>query len=148
MTRGQRVALRPLSKDDATMSAGRCPGLVRGRAGALSYAIVRSADGAVIGEVKCGANSPAHGWLTVRCIEVGERWRGWGYGSEAVRLLEAEATAVRFRADVDAGNGLALYFWLRLGYRPARPDEVPGRPERGIISMVRVGRTENLEPRT
>jgi hypothetical protein len=24
----------------------------------------------------------------------------------------------RFRADVDVMNGLGLYFWLRLGYRP------------------------------
>ena len=111
----------------------------RRRAGPLTYEIVRRADGAVIGEVTCRADDPARGWLTVGCIEVGEGWRGWGYGSEAVRLLEAESEAGRFRADVDAGKGPALYFWLRLGYRPARPEEVPGEASRGMISMVRTG---------
>ena len=52
-------------------------------------------------------------------------------------LLEAEAKAERFRANVDARNGLGLYFWLRLGYRPARPDEVPGGPQSGIMPMMR-----------
>jgi len=114
----------------------------------LPYEIVRRADGAAIGEVKCRADEPAAGWLTVGCIALAEGERGWGYGSEAVRLLEAKAKAkaVRFRADVDAGNGLALYFWLRLGYRPARAGEVPGRPPRGMIAMVR--EAQNLEPRT
>jgi GNAT superfamily N-acetyltransferase len=83
------------------------------------------------------ADDPARGWLSVGFIALAAAQRGWGYGSEAVRLVEAEAKAARFRADVDAGNGLALYFWLRLGYRPARPEEVPGKPPRGIITMVR-----------
>ena len=56
-------------------------------------------------------------------IALAKAYRGWGYGSEAVRLLEEwavrERIAERFRADVDVRNGLGLYFWLRLGYRPA-----------------------------
>ncbi len=42
-------------------------------------------------------------------------------------------------AEVHVRNGLGLYFWLRLGYRPARPDEVFWRApdEDGIIAMVR-----------
>ena len=131
MTRGQRVALRPLSKDGST----------------LPYEIVRRADGAVIGEVKCRADDPAAGWLSVGFIALAEGERGWGYGSEAVRLLEAEGKAERFLAGVDARDGLALYFWLRLGYRPASVGEVPGKTPRGIITMVR-SRTQNREPRT
>jgi GNAT superfamily N-acetyltransferase len=115
---GSRVALRSLT-------------------GGATYEIVRSADDAVMGEVKCWTDEPAAGWLTIETIAVVEGQRGWGYGSEAVRLLEAEAKAARCRADVDARNGLGLYFWLRLGYRPAGPDEVPGRPPRGIITMIR-----------
>jgi hypothetical protein len=40
---------------------------------------------------------------------------------------------------VDPRNGLALYFWLRLGYRPVRADEVFWRApdEDDIIAMVR-----------
>ncbi|HLB26858.1 MAG TPA: hypothetical protein VJN32_04360, partial [Dehalococcoidia bacterium] len=99
--------------------------------GVSAYEIVRRADGAVIGEMECRAGEPAAGWLTVEAIAMETGRRGWGYGSEAVRLLEAEGKAERFLARVDAGNGLGLYFWLRLGYRPALPGEVPGGPERG-----------------
>jgi GNAT superfamily N-acetyltransferase len=59
----------------------------------------------------------------VEFIALAEAYRGWGYGSETVRLLEEwairEELAERFRAEVSARNGLGLYFWLRLGYRPA-----------------------------
>lgn len=144
LTRGARVTLRPLTEDDATMSAGRGSSLDRGRAGALPYEVVREADGAVIGRMHYRADDPV-GWLSIGCIAVAEGERGWGYGSEAMRLLEAEAAqkweAQRFRANVDARNGLGLYFWLRLGYRPATPGEVPGGASRGIITMVRTGRT-------
>jgi len=101
-------------------------------------AIVREADGTVIGLLDYRANSAGRGWLSVGFIAVARVWRGWGYSSEAVRLLEAEAKAERFRANVDARNGLGLYFWLRLGYRPARPDEVPGGPQSGIMPMMRI----------
>ena len=74
------------------------------------------------------------GWLTVRFIALAKPYRGWGYGSEAVRLLEEEAIrrgmAERFRAEVDARNGLGLYFWLRLGYRPEAGSA-------GVLRMVR-----------
>jgi len=135
-----RVSLRPLTEDDIAAVEPLYREAVRSAeadpdAGLL--AIVREADGAAVGVLDYRANSPARGWLSVGFIALAERERGWGHGSEAVRVLEAGAKAARFRANVDAGNGLALYFWLRLGYRPARPDEVPGRPPRGIITMIR-----------
>ncbi len=72
------------------------------------------------------------GWLTVPFIALAKAYRGWGYGSEAVRLLEEwavrEGSVERFRADVPVRNGLGLYFWLRLGYRPV----VAGRVSRGL----------------
>ena len=45
-----------------------------------------------------------------------------------------------FLAHVATRNGLALYFWLRMGYRPARVEEVFWRDPRegGIIAMVRL----------
>lgn len=61
-------------------------------------------------------------WAAIPFIALAKAYRGWGYGSEAVRLLEQwavrEGIGERFRAEVDARNGLGLYFWLRLGYRP------------------------------
>jgi len=83
-------------------------------------------------------------WLAVPFIALAKGYRGWGYGSEAVRLLEewpaSQRLATRFRAEVDVLNGLGLYFWLRLGYRSARKDEF-GWQEEGEadrMAMVRV----------
>ncbi|MBI2912976.1 MAG: GNAT family N-acetyltransferase [Chloroflexi bacterium] len=103
-------------------------------------AIARRDDPAPIGLLDYRANSPAPGWLTVRFIAVAREYRGWGYGSEAVRLLEGEAArqwgAERFRAGVDVRNGLALYFWLRLGYRALHGPPGPGGAE-DVIWMTR-----------
>ena len=76
------------------------------------------ADGEEIGYLESAVRD---GWLEVRWIELAEGRRGWGHGSEAVRLLEAQAGVSQVRVGVPVGNGLALYFWLRLGYRPEEP---------------------------
>lgn len=89
---------------------------------ATEAAVVRADDLEPIGRIEYVPGSPGSGWLTVRDIGMSPRIRGFGYGSEAVRLLEDDAVrhgaATRFRAGVDPRNGLGLYFWLRLGYRP------------------------------
>ena len=77
----------------------------------------------------------ANGWLEVRFLALAKGLRGRGYGSEAVRLIEESGRAQRFVARVSAGNGLGLYFWLRMGYRPG---ELPWRerePEDKIAMM-------------
>lgn len=79
-----------------------------------------------------------HGEMTVPFIALAKAYRGWGYGSEAMRLLEEwavrEGIAERFRAEMDVRNGLGLYFWLRLGYRPAGWHAEDGRDS---MTMVR-----------
>ncbi|HEY5626131.1 MAG TPA: GNAT family N-acetyltransferase [Dehalococcoidia bacterium] len=82
---------------------------------------------------------PADGWLEFRFLALADGHRGWGYGSEAVRLIEESGRARRFAAEVRAGNGLGLYFWLRMGYRPASREEVrwPAKEAADIIAMVR-----------
>lgn len=83
------------------------------------------------------------GWLTLAFIALAKAYRGWGYGSEAVRLVEdwaiREEVAERFRADVPVSNGLGLYFWLRLGYRPASAGEFDWQRDvaRDKMPMVR-----------
>ncbi len=76
-------------------------------------------------------------WLAVPFMALTKVYRGWGYGSEAVRLVEEWAVrkrlTTRFRAKVDLRNGLGLYFWLRLGYRPG-PSAGDGR---AVMTMVR-----------
>ena len=170
LTRGERIALRPLTEDDLAavkpwyqeavaasrgLPAADAPGIqnlyfemeaAQADPDAGLLAIVREADGTVIGLLDYQGNSLASDWLSVGFIALTEGERGWGYGSEAVRLLEAEAKGGRLRANVDARNGLGLYFWLRLGYRPARPDEVPGGPQSGMITMVRVADVARRRP--
>jgi RimJ/RimL family protein N-acetyltransferase len=107
--------------------------------------IAKADDPAPIGLLQYRPGFPDKGWLAIDFLALAAGRRGWGYGSEAVRLVEDWAVdsrkAKRFLAEVDARNGLALYFWLRLGYRPLRPDEVFWRApdEDGIIAMVRDG---------
>jgi ribosomal protein S18 acetylase RimI-like enzyme len=93
-----------------------------------------------IGFVEFGVRD---GWLDVRWIELAAEHRRWGLGAEAVRLLEVE-TAERWgvmgvRAHVPRDVGLALYFWLRLGYRPEAElgGSSSGAIEEGTMCLVR-----------
>lgn len=102
--------------------------------------IAESDDSTPIGLLDYRIGFPAEGWLTTVFLALAAGRRGWGYGSEAVRSLEESAGATRFLAQVDVRNGLGLYFWLRLGYRPANVNEdLWRRPDgNGIIAMVRL----------
>jgi GNAT superfamily N-acetyltransferase len=119
---GERVELRP-----ATVADGG------------TATIVRRQDGAAVGAL---AYRLAGGWLVVQAVALEPAERGRGYGSEAVRLLEDEAAkrgTLRFGFAVPKEDGLALYFALRLGYRPAAAGEPLWRRASGgdIIAMVR-----------
>ncbi len=59
--------------------------------------------------------------LVWQWLAVGAAWRAFGYGGAAVPIVERAAAkrgAKSARVRVPASNGVALYFWLRLGYRP------------------------------
>lgn len=98
------------------------------RDGRAVLAIVRRDGGGIIGQLEYETGHPSEGWLTVRAIEMSPALRGRGYGSEAVRVLEDEAVksggATSFRAAIDRRDGLGLFFWLRLGYRPSVSGEM------------------------
>ncbi len=56
--------------------------------------------------------------LVWRWLAVGQPWRAFGYGGAAVPLVERAASRLGARISrvrVPASNGVALYFWLRLG---------------------------------
>jgi GNAT superfamily N-acetyltransferase len=149
---GSRVVLRALREEDVpgigawfgdaaeTAHEERSVEDVAAHGGGLT--IVQSGADEAIGLVEYDS---AGGWLTVRFIALAKTYRGWGYGSEAVRLVEEwalrEGVAKRFRVLVDARNGLGLYFWLRLGYRPASAGEFdwPSSGGRDMMPMVREG---------
>ncbi len=105
--------------------------------------LISNADGKAIGLAVALVGLPEQGDACVPliAIEPGERFRG--LGGEAGLALETwllEHFAVRrVLAPVPEGRGLAVYFWLRLGYRPMLGAEAPwplvglaGKPVRGI----------------
>jgi GNAT superfamily N-acetyltransferase len=61
--------------------------------------------------------------IVIRGLAMRRDWRDLGYGGEAVEWLEASWPNRRFIAAIPRFNGLAVYFWLRVGFRPVREDE-------------------------
>ncbi|MDE2745814.1 MAG: hypothetical protein OXI41_07475 [Chloroflexota bacterium] len=56
-------------------------------------------------------------------LAIDARWRAYGYGGASVPLLEqaaSETGATLALTPLPPDNGVALYFWLRLGYTPLR----------------------------
>ena len=147
---GSRVAVRLFGGSDLSEVGpwyeGRRLEESRSDPNVTLLAVTNREDDAPIGVVGYCVGSPEGGWLSFDSVAVEPGLRGLGLESEAVRLVEGEMAekgrADRFCARVDKSNGLELYFWLRLGYRPARPGEDPWPGERpnGIMSMVRWGR--------
>ena len=84
-------------------------------------------DGEIVGalcgrltELSVPAGSRALIWTW---LAVDARWRAYGYGGASVPLLEQAAQSVGAStalAPLPPDNGVALYFWLRLGYTPLR----------------------------
>ncbi len=141
--RGQRVALRPLKEGDRQAVARRLEEtLLDGDDGLL--AITSREGGSVYGVLAYRLGHPERGWLVVEAVAVEPGLSGQGYDTEAVRLLEGEALerglTSRFCAPVRHDDGLGLYFWLRLGYRPATAGESPwpGGAPHDMMAMVRV----------
>ncbi len=148
------MALRPLSEADIE-AIGWYEGAeeLRGRlegANCGVLAITRCEDGSAIGVVEYRLGVPEDGWLSVETIAVEPGRRGLGMDSEVVRLVERDVVrrglARRFWARVQHGDGLGLYFWLRLGYRPTRPGDLPWRGDLGRDIMAMVRMSENTKP--
>ncbi len=149
---GSRVALRPFAADDIAAIEDWWPeaaATVRGvrepaaagelqhmvdEAGCETLVIAKADEPAAIGLLV--HRLAADGWLEFRFLALAKGLRGWGYGSEAVRLIEESGRAQRFVARVSAGNGLGFYFWLRMGYSPGKLPWREREPE-DKIAMVR-----------
>ncbi len=139
--RRPRVSLRRLSDDDVRAVSWLHEALLDPDGDAL----VITRGGELVGALQHRVGEPQRGWLAFRSVAVQPQLRGLGVDSEAVRLVEDDALerglAHRFWAAVRHDDGLAFYFWLRLGYRPAKPGEDfwPRGSGHGIICMLRVG---------
>jgi hypothetical protein len=94
--------------------------------------LVSDNAGEAIGMAVAALDVPRPGSASVAFIAIEPARRFRGLGGEAALALEGH---LRSRLGIEAvyapvpdGRGLAVYFWLRLGYRPLLPAEAPGAP--------------------
>jgi GNAT superfamily N-acetyltransferase len=62
--------------------------------------------------------------MVIRALAIRDSKRNLGYGAEAVYELEDYSPHSGLAAHIPASNGLAVYFWLRAGFRPAFPERI------------------------
>ena len=119
--RGASVTLNLTLDDLVTSWTASCPG--------SEILVGVLADGTVAGLMHL---APADGLLHIRALTVRRDLRNLGYGQEMVFGAEQRHPVARLAtATVPSGNGLAVYFWLRTGYRPAYPAGAADTVERG-----------------
>ncbi len=85
-----------------------------------------------VGLMAMAVDDPEPGWATIAFLAIAGQDRR-DLAARAIATLEAsvQGQARHIRAAVPPDVGLALYFWLRLGYRPT------AAPEDGHLWMVR-----------
>jgi GNAT superfamily N-acetyltransferase len=145
-----RVRLSTLSPTDSEAIAAWLPdalapewGLADFRS-ALSEAggvLISDAEGEPIGVAVVQADTPRPACAAVPLIAVAPARRFRGLGGEAGLALSRHLRASGFDkvyAAIPDGRGLAVYFWLRLGFRPLRSTEWPG-PVTGLLGEERAG---------
>lgn len=101
--------------------------------------------GALCGRLATASPPSRHDVLIWTWLAIDARWRAFGYGGAAVPLLEQaarEAGAQAALVPLPPDNGVALYFWLRLGYTPLRevalsPDQRPSGVAADALWMQR-----------
>jgi hypothetical protein len=107
-----------------------------------SGVLINDGEGARIGAAVVLRDTPAAGCATLPFLAIQPEWRFRGLGGEAGLALDVHLRrhgVAKVYAPVPDGRGLALYFWLRLGFRPLLQRESPGplvgvspEPVRGI----------------
>jgi GNAT superfamily N-acetyltransferase len=93
--------------------------------------LISDADGAPIGAAAVFRDRPGPGDATIAFLTVEPDRRFRGLGGEAGIALERHLRALghlRVYAPVPEARGLAVYFWLRLGFRPLPAAESPKAP--------------------
>jgi GNAT superfamily N-acetyltransferase len=105
--------------------------------------LVSDVAGEALGLVVLLPDRPEPGAVSIPLVAVAPQRRFSGLGGEAVLAVEREVRSrwdvQRCYAPVPDGRGLAVYFWLRLGYRPLTTAQAPWplaglseEPRRGI----------------
>ena len=91
--------------------------------------LISDSGGAAIGVAVVLRDVPAPGSATVPFLAVDPDRRFRGLGGEAGLALDAHLRSHGFEkvyAPVPDGRGLAVYFWLRLGFKPLTVPDSPG----------------------
>lgn len=104
--------------------------------------VVAVSTGRPVGIVVCTDAGPS--LATVDVLAIASADRNLGFGAEAIYALEGIYGTTPLLAGVPPANGLAIYFWLRAGYRPIFPRPFAGRLPVDRIWMVRGGLSEVL----
>jgi hypothetical protein len=103
--------------------------------------LIADAAGAPIGLAVVQAAGLPPGCASVPLITIEPSRRFRGLGGEAGVALQRHLRASGFEkvyAPVPDGRGLAVYFWLRLGFRPLTTPHSPG-PLLGLTGESRAG---------
>ena len=94
--------------------------------------LISDEEGAPIGMavVFCDLPHPSDATIAFLTVDPARRFRGLGgeAGIELERQLREDRGYKRVYAPVPEGRGLAVYFWLRLGFRPLSRAEAPSAP--------------------
>jgi GNAT superfamily N-acetyltransferase len=91
--------------------------------------LISDLEGTPVGLALVRLDTPAPGDATISFLAMQPERRFRGLGGEAglavERLAREKTGAQRVYAGVPEGRGLAVYFWLRLGFRPLSTAEAP-----------------------
>ncbi len=105
---------------------------LRGAIEAHESVLVSDAGGAAIGMAVVLAHQPSQDAATIPFLAIDPERRFRGLGGEAGLALEQRLRqklgVAKVYAPVPEGRGLAVYFWLRLGFRPLSAADSPGPP--------------------
>jgi GNAT superfamily N-acetyltransferase len=109
---------------------------------AATSVLISDQAGEALGLIVLLPDRPEPGDVSVPLVAVSPQRRFSGLGGEAVLAVEREVRArwgvQRCFAPVPDGRGLAVYFWLRLGYRPLTTQQAPW-PLAGLSDEPRRG---------
>jgi GNAT superfamily N-acetyltransferase len=148
----QRLLLRTATADDvAAMAAWLAPSALtpdwqiedlEATLPVSTPVLISDKLGEALGLIVLLSDRPEAGDVSVPLVAVAPERRFSGRGGEAVLAVEREARArwgvKRCFAPVPDNRGLAVYFWLRLGYRPLTTSEAPW-PLAGLSDEPRRG---------
>ena len=131
--RAVSVVLRAVSGDDAAWNGGWLPAAAAlvgykgggdakcGRGKALATTRIIERDGERVGVLIYRLHTPKRGGGIIELIATPPEHARRGSGMKAAALVEDELHAQGVReiyAPAPAAHGIAMYFWIRLGYRP------------------------------